>query len=90
VPQRPSKQLPVLIIQHAPHEHAAVLRRALESQGIPSHVVKIYAGDELPSPTQISGLVSLGGPMGANDEIDFAWIRHEMRFIKNIYAAGQK
>lgn len=88
MPQRPSVQLPVLIIQHAPHEHAAALRRALESQGIRSIVVKIYAGEALPSPIMISGLVSLGGPMGANDEIDFAWIREELRFMKQVYEAG--
>lgn len=88
VPQRPSPQLPVLIIQHAPHEHAAALRRALESQGIQSHVARIYAGDELLAPSQISGLVSLGGPMGANDEVDYGWIRDEIRLLKKVFDAG--
>lgn len=88
VPQRPSPQKPVLIIQHAPHEHAAALRRALESQGIPSHVVRIYADEALPDPGTISGLVALGGPMGANDEIDFAWILGELRFMKQVYDLG--
>lgn len=85
MPQRPSRQPPVLIIQHAPHEHAAALRRALESQGIPSHVTKIWAGETLPDPNKISGLVSLGGPMGANDEIDYAWIRDELRLMKLVH-----
>lgn len=88
MPQRPASQLPVLIIQHAPHEHAAALRRALESQGIPSHVVKIYAGDELPHASKMSGLVSLGGPMGANDEIDYPWIRDELHLMKHVFQAG--
>ncbi len=88
MPQRPSRQSPVLIIQHAPHEHAAALRRALESQGIPSQVTKIWAGEGLPDPRKVSGLVSLGGPMGANDEIDFAWIRDELRMMKQIYELG--
>ncbi len=87
MPQRPASQLPVVIIQHAPHEHAAALRRALESQGIPSQVIQIYAGEALPAPEAISGLVSLGGPMGANDEIDYAWIRDELRFMKRVYDA---
>ena len=85
MPQRPSAQLPVLIIQHAPHEHAAALRRALESQGIPTLVVQIWSGEALPDPATIGGLVSLGGPMGANDEIDYAWIRDELRFMKVVY-----
>lgn len=85
MPQRPSIQPPVLIIQHAPHEHAAALRRALESQGIPSVVSKVWAGEQLLSAAEISGLVSLGGPMGANDEIDYPWIREELKLMKEIY-----
>ncbi|MBS1963713.1 MAG: type 1 glutamine amidotransferase [Bdellovibrionales bacterium] len=86
--QRPSSQSPILIVQHAPHEHAAALRRALDSQGIPSHVAQIWSGDTLPSPSEIGGLVSLGGPMGANDEIDHAWILDELRLMKKTYDLG--
>ncbi len=88
MPQRPSDQSPILIIQHAPHEHAAALRRALESQGIPTRVTKIWAGETLPDPRQIGGLVALGGPMGANDEIDHGWIRDELRWMKQVYDLG--
>jgi GMP synthase-like glutamine amidotransferase len=88
MPQRPSPQSAITIVQHAPHEHAAALRRALESQGIPTHVTKIWAGDSLPDPRTIGGLVSLGGPMGANDEIDHGWIRDELRFMKIVYDLG--
>lgn len=88
MPQRPAAQKPVLIVQHAPHEHAAALRRALESQGIPSRVTKIWAGEDLPDAKEVSGLVSLGGPMGANDEIDHPWIRNELLFMRKAHDAG--
>jgi GMP synthase-like glutamine amidotransferase len=88
MPQRPSPQKPVLIVQHAPHEHAAALRRALESQGIPSQVVKIWAEEDLPEPKAVSGLVSLGGPMGANDEVDYPWIRNELLFMRQAHDLG--
>jgi GMP synthase-like glutamine amidotransferase len=88
MPQRPAPQDPVLIVQHAPHEHAAALRRALESQGIPCQVAKIWAGDDLPDPTEVSGLVSLGGPMGANDEVDFPWIKDELLFMRKAHDRG--
>lgn len=83
--QRPSTQPPALIIQHAPHEHAAALRRALESQGIPIQVVRIWEGEKLPEPDSISGLISLGGHMGANDEADHPWILDEIRLMRKIY-----
>jgi GMP synthase (glutamine-hydrolysing) len=88
MPQRPAKQLPVLIIQHSPSGHAAALRRALESQGIPSRVCEIWTGEPLPEPSAISGLVSMGGNMGANDEIDFSWVRDELFFMKKIFDLG--
>ncbi len=83
--RRPSSRPPVLIIQHAPHEHAATLRRALESQGIPSQVLRIWEAASLPAATEISGLVSLGGPMGANDEIDHPWILEEIRLMRALH-----
>ncbi len=88
MPQQSSRRLPILIIQHAPHEHAAALRRALETQGILTHVTKIWTGESLPDPRQIGGLVSLGGPMGANDESDHAWIRDELRLMKHVFDLG--
>lgn len=88
MPQRPASQPPILIIQHAPHEHAAALRRALESQGIPTRVQSIWLDGNLPSVSQIGGIVSLGGPMGANDEIDFPWILDEIRLMRSVYEAN--
>lgn len=83
--QRPSDPLPTLIIQHAPHEHAAALRRALQSQGTPIHVVRIWEGETLPDPQSIGGLISLGGHMGANDEADHPWILDEIRLMRKIH-----
>lgn len=82
---RPPPQLPVLIIQHAPHEHPAALRRALESQALKTQIVKTFEGQKLPNPNEISGLISLGGPMGANDEIDFPWLLDELRLMKRCF-----
>jgi GMP synthase-like glutamine amidotransferase len=50
--------------------------------------VNIWTGETLPDPRQIGGLVSLGGPMGANDEIDHAWIRDELRLMKHAFDLG--
>lgn len=51
-------------------------------------VAKIWAGEALPDPGRIGGLVSLGGPMGANDEIDYAWIRDELRLMRHAFDRG--
>ena len=75
-------QKPILIVQHAPHEHPAALKRALESQGLSTILVNIFENQLLPKSNDISGLISLGGPMGANDEIDYPWLLDEIALMR--------
>jgi GMP synthase (glutamine-hydrolysing) len=76
------RRKPVLIVQHAPHEHPAAVRRALESQGIPTIWLHPYRGENYPLLGEIGGMISLGGPMGANDESDHPWINEELDLLK--------
>lgn len=76
---------PVLIIQHAPSEHPAIVRRVLETQGIASVVVHPYLGETLPSATELNGLISLGGPMSANDQTEFPWLAAEENLMRQVY-----
>ena len=59
---------PVLIVQHAPYEHPAVIRRALESQGTQTLTIHPYRSEIFPRHKEISGMISLGGSMHANDD----------------------
>lgn len=77
-----TRQKPVLIIQHAPHEHPAALRRALESQAIPTLWIHPYRGEGFPCSSEISGTIALGGPMGANDDETHPWIRAECDLLR--------
>jgi GMP synthase-like glutamine amidotransferase len=78
------KRKPVLLVQHAPHEHPAALRRALESQGVNTLWIHPYRGENYPDVDEISGMVSLGGPMGANDEAEHPWISAECELIRQV------
>lgn len=82
------RRRPVLIVQHAPHEHPAAVRRALESQGIQTRWIHPYQGENYPRRDEISGLISLGGPMGANDEDDHAWVRPEIALMRECVEAS--
>lgn len=75
----------VLITQHAPHEHPAYLKRALDSQFIRNFTIKVYENCEFPPLENILGLVSLGGPMSANDEKLDPWILKEIDFMQKCY-----
>ena len=80
------RRKPVLIVQHAQHEHPAAMRRALESQGIATLWLHPYRGESYPNVEEISGVISLGGPMGANDESEHPWISREIELLKKSVA----
>jgi GMP synthase-like glutamine amidotransferase len=82
-----NRRKPVLIVQHAPHEHPAAVRRALESQGIQTLWIHPYRGEPYPDPSEIRGMISLGGPMGANDSDLYPWIRTECELMRQCVAA---
>lgn len=77
-----NRRRPILIVQHTPYEHAAAVQRALESQGIETRVLHPYTGEKYPSLKTIRGLISLGGPMGANDYEDHPWIEPECKLLR--------
>lgn len=82
-----SRLRPILLIQHAPHEHPAALRRVLTTQGIPFHWIHPYRGDRYPDEIEdIGGIVSLGGPMSSNDEGAHPWIRPELALLRQAFA----
>ncbi len=83
----PNRRRPVLIIQHTPYEHAAAIRRALESQGIETRVVHPYDGEAYPKLSSIRGIISLGGPMGANDHDEHGWIEKECLLLREAVEA---
>ena len=80
--------LPVLIVQHTRHEHPAAIRRALESQGVETLWLHPYKGESYPAVTEISGMISLGGPMGANDHEEHPWITQECALLRSCVEAG--
>jgi GMP synthase (glutamine-hydrolysing) len=76
------RRKPVLIIQHAPHEHPAVVKRTLESQGIATLLLHSYLDEKYPSHKDIYGIISLGGPMNANEEKEHPWIKKEVALLR--------
>jgi GMP synthase (glutamine-hydrolysing) len=84
---RAAGRRPVLIVQHAFYEHPAVIRRALQTQGLPTLLIHPYRGDAYPELSEIAGMVSLGGPMSANDEREHPWILAECDLLRGCVAS---
>lgn len=73
---------PVAIFRHARTEGAGFLSEYLDESDIPWILVKVDEADSVPlSASPYSGLVFMGGPMSAND--DLPWIPPALELIRD-------
>src|SRR5690349_12233157 len=77
----------VVAFRHVPFEDIGNIRPVLESRGISIETVDLYAAPSLPDLPSAGGLIFMGGPMSAND--DLPWIRRELDIIAAAVGRGQ-
>lgn len=73
----------VLVFQHDPSEELGLFGQVLQKQRADYRVVRLFHG-ELPAENwdQVKTLIVLGGPMPADDEANFPYLRWEKRIIR--------
>ncbi|WP_231494920.1 type 1 glutamine amidotransferase [Cellulomonas sp. KRMCY2] len=78
---------PVLVLQHVPSEGPGLIARAID--GVPriTRIVLDEPDPALPAVTELAGLVVLGGPMDADDDIRFPGLPTERRLVADAVAA---
>jgi GMP synthase-like glutamine amidotransferase len=76
-------------LQHVPFEGLGSMTAWLESRRFPLTATRFYADGRLPSLDEIDWLIVLGGPMSANDEVRFPWLRGEKAFIAKALELGK-
>jgi GMP synthase-like glutamine amidotransferase len=70
----------VVIFQHVPFEGPGIIADMLEGRGVPFVIIHGYKGETVPhTPAGYSGVISMGGPMSAND--DLAYLEKEKKFL---------
>lgn len=72
----------ILILQHAPIEHAGIFRQFLQEDGHSWDVVELDEGEELPAIDAYDALWVLGGPMDVWEEQEYPWLIKEKTFIR--------
>lgn len=76
---------PVAIVRHAPTEGPGYFATFLDGHRIPWTLVKLDEGEAVPASAEaFSGLAFMGGPMSANDPID--WIPPALALIRDAVA----
>ena len=73
----------VLVFQHDPFEDLGWFAEVLEQQGADYRVLRLFHG-EMPAEDwqRVGALIVLGGPMSANEEDRFPFLRWEKRIIR--------
>jgi GMP synthase-like glutamine amidotransferase len=69
----------VLAFRHIPFEHLGLIADSLEEHRIACEYVDLYSGAAPPAVGSTDGLIFMGGPMSAND--DLPYIRQELDII---------
>ncbi|MFN3545628.1 MAG: type 1 glutamine amidotransferase [Thiobacillus sp.] len=77
----------VLVFRFSPTEGPGYFAEFLDRHGIPWRLVRIDAGDAVPTDLNgVSGLCLMGGPMSVND--DLPWIPPILQLIREAVAKG--
>jgi GMP synthase (glutamine-hydrolysing) len=76
------------MVRHSPTVPAGHLAGVLHASGHAVHRVDLFDGGEVPASTDWSGVVSLGGLMGAYEENRYPWLRDEKRLLAAATDAG--
>jgi GMP synthase (glutamine-hydrolysing) len=77
----------IAAIRHVPFEGLGYIAPAMERAGLAYRYFDIFAGDTLPQIEYVDALVSMGGPMSAND--DLPYLNAELRLIERAAALGK-
>ncbi len=72
---------PIIILEHNPEVPPGYLATAIAEAEMPSQLVRLYKGDELPALDDVGAVVSLGGIMGAYQEDEFPFLAAEKRYL---------
>jgi GMP synthase-like glutamine amidotransferase len=76
-------------LQHVPFESPGWIQTWAEARGHEFTIARVFAGEPVPSPSQLESLVVMGGPMGVHDEADHPWMRGEKHLVAAALEAGK-
>jgi GMP synthase-like glutamine amidotransferase len=77
----------VLAFRHVPFEHLGLIAGSLDSRGLEWEYVDFHLGRAVPDLDAAAGLIFMGGPMSAND--DLPPLRRELDVIEKAISLGK-
>jgi GMP synthase-like glutamine amidotransferase len=80
---------PILVLQHIPCEGPGRMLEFARVRGVPLETVHFLEGGVLPTHTDFSAILALGGSMNVYEEDKYPWLASETRFIADWVSAGK-
>ncbi|CAM3215101.1 type 1 glutamine amidotransferase [Rhodothermus bifroesti] len=77
------------VLQHVAFEGPAQIAPWAQQRGYSLAFTRFFAGDVLPAPDTVDGVIVMGGPMGVYDEDRYSWLRAEKAFLRAVLEAGK-
>lgn len=77
------------VLQHVPFESPGSIATTLTALGAHVETTRLYAGERLPTASDLDVLVVMGGPMSVNDVAEFPWIAAEKALVAEAIATGR-
>ncbi|HGY10921.1 MAG TPA: type 1 glutamine amidotransferase, partial [Desulfobacterales bacterium] len=77
--------MPIWIIRHVDHERLGHIPSILDELKLPYHSISLSLNDPLPNLDEVSGIISMGGPMSAYDKDQHHWIEKEEAFLRSAH-----
>lgn len=72
----------IYFFQHVPFEDPAYLAEWAQNRDISLQKIALHENEPFPSLDSCDALIVMGGPMGANDEHAYPWLKKEKKFIE--------
>jgi len=76
-------------IQHVPFEGLGLIEGCLLERGFRPVCHRVYAGDSLPTVSEVDFLIVMGGPMSVNDEKEHPWLVDEKELVGQVVRSGK-
>ena len=72
------------VLQHVPYEGLGLLEPALRQRRFSTSWTRLFADDPWPEAADLDLVITLGGPMGANDEVECPWLIDEKHWLESV------
>jgi GMP synthase-like glutamine amidotransferase len=74
------------LIQHVHFETPGSIEKWADINGHNLKIIKVYENHSFPEVNEVKCLISMGGPMSANDDKKHPWIQNEIKLIQHSIA----